>query len=194
MNNSSQCPERISPTGKNYCYERGLVLMSSFSSSTWTDNSASTKAPYSSAASSARLSSSSTIPSSTDTRSDISAASGNPKPFHDIPVPPAPVPRPPFSLRASARTFSFGSRTGGSPSIASQPPPPPVPRAAPIVNSSRDRAVSASTASTATPPKLLDAELAFGDNDTDGFSNMFDNIGKRDSRIMSQREDLSENV
>jgi hypothetical protein len=167
---------------------QGLVLILTCSSSTWTDNSVSTKAPYSSAASSARLSSSSTIPS-TDTRSDISAASGNPKPFHDIPVPPAPVPRPPFSLRSSARTFSFGSRTGGPLSIASQPPPPAVRRGAPTVDGSRDRALSASTASTATPPKLLDSELGFGDSDTDGFSNMFDNIGKRDSRNMSPRQD-----
>lgn len=172
----------------------GTVLTSSFSNSTWTNNSVSTKAPYSSAASSARLSSSSTIPSSTDTRSDISAASGNPKPFHDIPVPPAPVPRPPFSLRSSARTFSFGSRTGGSSVIASQTPQPAIPRAAPMADSSRDRAFSASTASTATPPKLLDAELTFGDNDADGFSNMFDHIGKRESRNMSPRQDLSENV
>jgi hypothetical protein len=167
----------------------GLVLILTFSSSTWTNNSVSTKAPYSSAASSARLSSSSTIPSSADTRSDISAASGNPKHFHDIPVPPAPVPRPPFSLRSSARTFSFGSRTGGPVSIASQPPPPAVRRGVPTVDSSRDRAFSASTASTATPPKLLDSELGFGDGDADGFSNMFDNIGNRDSRNMSPRPD-----
>ena len=165
-----------------------------FSTSTWTDNSASTRAPYSSAASSARLSSSSTIPSSADTLSDISAASANPKPFHDIPVPPAPVPRPPFSLRGSARTFSFGSRTGGSSSTASQPPLPVLPRPAPMADNGRDRAFSASTASTATPPKLLDAELGFGDNEADGFSNMFDNIGKRDSRIMSSSQDMSENV
>lgn len=172
----------------------GLTLTSSFSSSTWTDNSVSTKAPYGSAASSARLSSSSTIPSSTDTRSDVSTASRNPKPFHDIPVPPPQVPRPPFSLRSSARTFSFGSRTSASPLVASQTPPSAVSRAAAVIDSSRDRAFSASTTSTATPPKLLDSDLAFGDNDVDGFSNIFDNIGKRDSKIMSTRQDLSENV
>jgi hypothetical protein len=78
--------------------------------------------------------------------------------------------------------------------MVSQPSLPAVPRAAPTPDSSRDRALSASTASTATPPKLLDADLAFGDNDADEFSNMFDNIGKRDSRIMSARQDLSSNV
>jgi hypothetical protein len=78
--------------------------------------------------------------------------------------------------------------------MASQPPLSVIPRAAPTPDNSRDRALSASTASTATPPKLLDADLAFGDNDTDEFSNMFDNIGKRDSRIMSVRQDLSSNV
>jgi len=78
--------------------------------------------------------------------------------------------------------------------MPSQPPLPAVPRAAPISDSSRDRTFSASTASTATPPKLLDADLAFGDNDADEFSNMFDNIGERDSRTMSSRQDLPSNV
>jgi hypothetical protein len=63
-----------------------------------------------------------------------------------------------------------------------------------MADSSRDRAFSASTTSTATPPKLLDADLAFGESDADGFSNMFDNIGKRESRMISPKLDLSENV
>jgi hypothetical protein len=63
-----------------------------------------------------------------------------------------------------------------------------------MADGSRDRAFSASTASTATPPKLLDADLAFGDNDADGFSNMFESIGKRESRNMSPRQDSPENV
>lgn len=78
--------------------------------------------------------------------------------------------------------------------MLSQPPLPAVPRAAPISDSSRDRAFSASTASTATPPKLLDADLSFGSNDADEFSNMFDNIGERDSSIMSSKQDLPSNV
>jgi hypothetical protein len=78
--------------------------------------------------------------------------------------------------------------------MSSQPLQPAVPHAAPISDSSRDRAFSASTASTATPPKLLDADLAFGDNDADEFSNMFDNIGEKGSRVMGSGQDLPSNV
>ena len=37
--------------------------------------------------------------------------------------------------------------------------------------------------STATPPKFLDGGLDFGKSDLDGFGNMFDNVGKRNSQI-----------
>jgi hypothetical protein len=78
--------------------------------------------------------------------------------------------------------------------MSSQPLQPAVPHAAQISDSSRDRAFSASTASTATPPKLLDADLAFGNNDADEFSNMFDNIGERDNKSTSSKQDLPSNV
>ena len=41
---------------------------------------------------------------------------------------------------------------------------------------------SYASGSTATPPKFLDGELDFGKSDLDGFGNMFDNVGKRDSQ------------
>ena len=63
-----------------------------------------------------------------------------------------------------------------------------------MTDNSRDRAFSASTASTATPPKLLDADLAFGDGDTDGFGNMFDDIGNRESGIIHPKQDVAQNV
>lgn len=130
------------------------------------------------------MSSSSTVPSSTDTHSEIGPTSGNPRPFHDIPVPPTPVSRPPFSLRASARTFSFGSKAAQPSPVAPsrQPGPTFYNQATSTADANRERAFSASTTSTATPPKLLDADMTLGDSDGDGFSNMFDNIGKRSSR------------
>jgi hypothetical protein len=63
-----------------------------------------------------------------------------------------------------------------------------------MTDNSRDRAFSASTASTATPPKLLDADLAFSDGDTDGFGDMFDNIGKRESGNIRPKQGVSQNV
>jgi len=43
---------------------------------------------------------------------------------------------------------------------------------------------SFASASTATPPKLLDADLNFGGSDLDGFGNMFESFGKRRSRAL----------
>jgi hypothetical protein len=153
-----------------------------------TNNSAST-APYGSAASSARLSSSSTIPSSTDISNDShtnSMVSGQ-RPFQDLPVPPTPRSRG-WSIRNAGRTFSFASKQKHE--AAPEPLPSlPQPRSSPITTQSttftpgrRERAMTASSASTATPPKLLEGELSFGDSDLDGFGNMFDNFANRSNR------------
>ncbi len=149
-----------------------------------TDKSVSSRTPYDSAASSARLSSSSTIPSSTDAQSDVGGTSKTPRPFQDIPVPPKTAPRPPF-LQSSDRAFSFESRASDKTPAPCQAPPVPYHHATSMADGSRERAFSASTTSTATPPKLLDSDIALGDSDGDGFSNMFDNIGERTSRFMS---------
>ena len=42
---------------------------------------------------------------------------------------------------------------------------------------------SHASASTATPPKLLDSDLNFGEFDT-GFSNMFDNFGDKKKKML----------
>lgn len=54
--------------------------------------------------------------------------------------------------------------------------------------------MTASTASTATPPRLLDGELAFGDSDMDNFGNMFDSIGVPKSRNSDFLHDAVETV
>ncbi|OJJ42994.1 hypothetical protein ASPZODRAFT_146555 [Penicilliopsis zonata CBS 506.65] len=121
--------------------------------------------------SSTRFSSSSTLPSSTDM--PLQDSSPHSRNFYDIPVPPLSS-----ALRAAGRTFSFGGRL----SKTSTPPPHPPPSArneTPIT--SRTRAMTSSTTSTATPPRLLDEDIGLGKMEDDGFGNMFDNVGKRES-------------
>ncbi|KAJ9606109.1 hypothetical protein H2200_009070 [Cladophialophora chaetospira] len=124
-------------------------------------------APYDSAASSARLSTSSTNPSSVDTRSDKNVQGAGSRPFNDIPLPPPKSARPGF-LQNSSRTFSKGNR--GS-------PPSPEVALPPLIDNRRNRTVTESTASTATPPRLFDSDLALENTELDGFGNMFDHIG-----------------
>lgn len=128
-------------------------------------------APYDSAASSARLSTSSTNPSSIDARSDKNVQASGARGFNDIPVPPPASARPGF-LRNSSRTFSFGIANGGRGS-----PTSPNGALPPLVDNKRNRTVTESTASTATPPKLFDSDLTLEDSEMDGFGNMFDHIG-----------------
>ena len=104
-------------------------------------------------------------------------------------MPPHTAPRPPF-LQPSDRAFSFESRDSDRAPAATQVPPSvPYHHATSVVDGNRVRAFSGSTTSTATPPKLLDSDIALGDSDAEGFSNMFDNIGKRTSMFMSVGED-----
>jgi hypothetical protein len=159
-----------------------------------THHSTSTAGVYDSS-SSARYSSSSTLPSSTDG----AAHNDHSKTFHDIP--PAPMAESPslFSLRAAGRTFSFGTK----PSRFSTPPqtqqqqtqPQYQPQYQPQVQhqyqqsespaQARDRAMTASSASTATatPPRLLDSDFQVSGTDDDNFTSMFENFGKRKSAI-----------
>ncbi|KAF7510954.1 hypothetical protein GJ744_005784 [Endocarpon pusillum] len=150
-----------------------------------TNNSAST-APYGSAASSARLSSSSTIPSSTDISNDSHTNSivSTQRPFQDIPVPPTARSRG-WSIRNAGRTFSFASKQKIEVPVEPLPlrrPSPPVTQTPTFTPGRRERAMTASTASTATPPKLLDGELGFGDSGLENFENIFDGIGNQTSR------------
>ncbi|OAP55746.1 hypothetical protein AYL99_09898 [Fonsecaea erecta] len=146
-------------------------------------------APYDSAASSARLSTSSTNPSSIDTRSDKNVQGGvGSRPFNDIPAPPAST-RPSF-LRSPVRTFSFGVVKGsrGSPTSPGGALPP-------LMDTTRNRAVTASTASTATPPRLFDTDLSLESSELDEFGNMFDHIGSSPdavpSRLIHQEASIS---
>ncbi|KPI46086.1 uncharacterized protein AB675_761 [Cyphellophora attinorum] len=132
-----------------------------------TDNSLST-AQYDSAASSSRLSVS-TNPSSLDAHSDRNVQAQ----YKDIPAPPAPSARPGF-LRNSARTFSLGITGKSRESLTSSPAGPPLP---PLPLEARGRAATASSASTATPPRLYDSDLALDSSELDGFENMFEGIG-----------------
>lgn len=148
-----------------------------------TNNSAST-APYDSASVSTRKSNASTNPSSTSIRSVQKSTNSAERPYDDIPVPPTPKQRAGF-LRGAHRGFSFGNKSQHDSSTTSAPPLPP-PRTSyneqslpDLPNHGRDRSVTTSSASTATPPKLFDSDLTLDPSELDGFSNMFDNIGRR---------------
>ena len=138
---------------------------------------------------STRMSSSSTLPSSTEIPSPDDSSSPHSR-LQDIPVPP------PLSgaLRAAGRTFSFGGRFKSS--APSAPPRHATPDA-----STRERALTGSTDSTATPPKLPDANFNLG-TDSDDFGKMFEHLGKRESALLREpspqrtqqvcRDDLSD--
>ncbi|CRG89845.1 hypothetical protein PISL3812_06884 [Talaromyces islandicus] len=162
-----------------------------------THHSTSTTGVYDSS-SSARYSSSSTLPSSTDGAPHIEHA----KTFHDIPAPPVPESPSLFSLRAAGRTFSFGTK----PARFSTPLQIPQQQTQPQIQpqqvqhqyqqseptaQARDRAMTASSASTATatPPRLLDSDFQLSGNDDDNFTNMFENFGKRKSAIQLRPTD-----
>ncbi|EXJ81367.1 hypothetical protein A1O3_07658 [Capronia epimyces CBS 606.96] len=127
-------------------------------------------APYDSGASSTRLSISSTNPSSLDTKSDKNVQNSTQRPLNDIPVPP-PLSAKTAFLRSPGRTFSFGIVKGGRESPNFSPGEPAA------LTNSRNRAVTSSSASTATPPRLFDSDLALDNSELDGFGNMFDHIG-----------------
>ncbi|KAJ5127438.1 hypothetical protein N7448_008217 [Penicillium atrosanguineum] len=126
---------------------------------------------------STRLSSSSTLPSSTEVPPPDEATSPHSR-MNDIPVPPPLA----AGLRAAAgRTFSFGGRFGKSST------PAPLPRID-TPDASTRRVQTASTDSTATPPKLADGQFNLGADlgggSTDDFGKMFDHLGKRDSAML----------
>ncbi|KKZ60720.1 hypothetical protein EMCG_04647 [[Emmonsia] crescens] len=136
-----------------------VVKLTGFSGSRGTNNSASTGRLYDSSASSAKFSSSSTLPSSTDI------------PIQDVPVPPVHESSF-FSLRSAAgRTFSFGTKSSTK---SQQRQEVVTPRSR--ETATRERATTASTTSTATPPRLPDTNLDMGDSIS--FGNIFDGFDK----------------
>ncbi|KAL2416413.1 hypothetical protein ABEF95_004012 [Exophiala dermatitidis] len=142
-------------------------------------------APYDSGASSTRLSISSTNPSSVDTRSDQNVQGTTQKTTNDLPVPPSSSAKPHF-LRSPGRTFSFGITKGNRGSPTSSPG-----GSLPALNNNRNRAVTTSTASTATPPRLFDSDLALDKSELDGFGNMFDHIGSSPDAAAPRLEPMS---
>lgn len=165
----------------NTIYNRLTIMIAR--SSGGTDRSTVTADLYASS-SSTKFGSSSTLPSSADGPIQNDVSSPHSRSFYDIPVPPLAS-----ALRNAGRTFSFGS--SGKRPKPSTPSTPPVksPSA-----SSRHRAMTASTTSTTTPPKLLDSDLNL--DSSDGFGNMFENFGKRQSALlqMSTSQDGTDKV
>ena len=102
-------------------------------------------------------------------------------------MPPPTADRRGFSFRNAGRTFSFASKNNHPPPPASYKRPPTAQQQQPpLPPLQRDRAVTTSTiasASTATPPRLLDSDLPFDESEMGDFgNNMFDNIGSREGR------------
>lgn len=162
-------------------------MLTESSDSGGTNNSTSSNGQTDNSSTSARFSSSSTLPSSTDTPLDEKPLP-NPKDPRKYPSIP-PIPEPPTSpLRNAGRTFSFGRKKAPQPSA-----PPPIPQSTVLgyTIGKRERAMTESSytsGSTATPPRLFDEDLDLGTSDLDGFGSMFDNFGKRKSQIALVQE------
>ncbi|KAL4781164.1 hypothetical protein BJX76DRAFT_23719 [Aspergillus varians] len=109
---------------------------------------------------------------STDLPTQFDSQPPHSKSPHDIPVPPLSS-----ALRAAGRTFSFGGRFSKTPAQVPHRPSSP--------DTTRSRATTNSTTSTATPPKLIGTEFQIGRMDDD-FGNMFDGIGKHDAQESTQ--------
>lgn len=145
-----------------------------------TNHSTSTGRPYD-CSSSTHFSSSSTLPSSTDVpaQNDISRT------FHDIPVPPVPESASFFSLRTAGRTLSFGTRPG---KISTPTQQQQHQQHQGGFTERGERAMTASSESTATPPKLLDSDLDLRGGYDDNFSKMFESFGRRKSALLLQTQ------
>jgi len=94
------------------------------------------------------------------------------------------------SLRAAGRALSFGRKKAD---VSAVPAPAPRPvdfgQSKGHENIHRPRAMTESSRaseSTATPPKFLDGGLDLGQSDLDSFGSMFDNFGKRQSRLVEE--------
>ncbi|KAL9045010.1 MAG: hypothetical protein Q9214_001896 [Letrouitia sp. 1 TL-2023] len=162
---------------------RKLRLLTISRGSAGTNTSSSSGRHNDNSSSSARFSSSSTLPSSTD----IPLDDKNPTHPYHVPTPPIPESHP-LTLRAAGRTFSFGRRKPQLPAQSTSSPrltdlQPPIPEAS---THNRERASTESSyasASTATPPKIMDTGFDLGGADLDNFGDMFENFGKRRSAL-----------
>ena len=166
----------------------------SYSGSGGTNNSTSSGGHNDNSSSSARFSSTSTLPSSTDVPLDENYTHSNG--HYDISPPPIPESNSLVS-RTAGRTFSFGRRKVGSPPSVPEAGSPTVAEYAgsgEYKSLNRPRAMTESSyasGSTATPPKLLDTGLDFGQSDLDGFGSMFESFGKRQSKQIEESTTLA---
>lgn len=166
--------DRIETEGHKLIFDRGSGGTTNSLSSGYYDNSGS----------SARHSSSSTLPSSLDADHDPDGGELFPiKKKNSLPLNNFPVPEPPPSFAARAgRAFSFGLRNSKSSSLMATPTAStaavntPTLTRSDIDDSIRDRALTTSSyASTARPPQL-DAAISTTDFADDDFGNMFEGL------------------
>ena len=158
-------------------------------SSGGTNTSASSGGHNDNSSSSARLSCTSTLPSSPDIPSnDISLPNSTATPY-SLPDPPIPEPTS-RSLRAAGKALSFGRKKPESPIVQV-----PATRLVDTEYSSayadfnRPRAMtetSYASESTTTPRNFLDGGFELGPSELDSFGSMFDNFGKRQSKLMEE--------
>lgn len=142
--------------------KRSRELFDNWRKSGITVESFSTGPANNSAASSMRLSSASTVPSSTDLPLDSQRAG----------VPRKPIPEPNSTQRPAGPPEKHSTSASRLHPIRLDSEASSPNAWMPTV---RERAMTTSSASTATPPKLPESELALG-SDMDDFSNMFDSL------------------
>ncbi|MCJ1399692.1 hypothetical protein MMC11_002894 [Xylographa trunciseda] len=186
-----------------------------------TQKSSSSGGLYDTSSSSARFSSSSTLPSTSSIENHTDdSVHAHPKPLPSLPIPPIPAAQPGF-LRQAGRTFSFGRKAAQAAQVAQAAQAAqaareaqvaqagqdfqqrqemfstPQPRVSPAdvletPHISRPRAMTETSGSTATPPKLLDADLDFGNSDDpDDFGNMFEGFGSERKRFSRSPDNLN---
>jgi len=157
-----------------------------------THHSSSTGVVYDTSSSSARFSSTSTLPSSTDATPDEPQPARS-KALPDIPPPAMPDSQPAFSVRAAGRAFSFGRKAlqaSGAGSTSKSGTTQMEPRSSTATTRERGMTESSfASASTATPPKLLDADLNLDGSDLDGFGNMFESFERRSRALPASSVD-----
>ena len=186
--------------------QKHMLDTDSSSGSGGTHNSSSSGTQNDNSSASARFSSSSTLPSSSSLEESPDASPhAHPKQSHSLPVPPIPASQPSFFARSS-RAFSFGRKASqaAQASEAAQnlvlATPSPQQNTTPVITPdpvyvSRPRGLtetSYASASTATPPKLLDADLGFvPSGDRDAFGDMFAGIGSSRAAVSRSPESFA---
>ena len=168
-------------------------MTNSPSGSGGTHSSVSSGGLYDNLSSSARFSSSSTLPSSNDVTPDEEPLTDSKDPYKGS-FPAIPHSQSPFSHRAAAgSTFSFGRKPPSSSTtlpLAARPDTSYI-DSQELRNGPRERALTDSSyasGSTATPSKFLGTDLDLEEFDLDEFGNMFEGLGRRRSRQPSDEQ------